>query len=320
MSLPAPAARAAPLLAGDLRALAALRYQAQAQPDAQTTRAAARQFEALFMHELIRSMRAATRAAGLQDADGDPPGLGQELLDEQLALTMSGLPGGLAEAVQRQIARQTGLQPAGPGANAGTGASAQATLPPPSTLSLQRPGAGSNSTAAAAPELPASARRAQFIRRLAPIAERVARASGIPAQFMLGQAGHETGWGRSEIRCADGSNSFNLFAIKAGKGWGGKVAQAASSEYLAGQPQRVPARFRAYGSYDEAFADYARLIGASPRYAAARAQLASAPAFADALQQAGYATDPGYARKLGAAIALAAAVGAGTAPAQRAPT
>jgi flagellar protein FlgJ len=43
---------------------------------------------------------------------------------------------------------------------------------------------------------------------------------------MLGQAGHETGWGKSEIRNKDGSNSFNLFGIKAGKGWTGKVAES----------------------------------------------------------------------------------------------
>ena len=34
---------------------------------------------------------------------------------------------------------------------------------------------------------------------------------------MLGQAALESGWGKHEIRMADGSNSYNLFGIKADK-------------------------------------------------------------------------------------------------------
>ncbi len=64
--------------------------------------------------------------------------------------------------------------------------------------------------------------------------------------------------------------------------------------------------FRAYASAAESFADYARLIGGNPRYAAAREVLAqggsaqdgSAQRFAAELQRAGYATDPQYADKL----------------------
>jgi hypothetical protein len=82
---------------------------------------------------------------------------------------------------------------------------------------------------------------------------------------MLGQAGHETGWGKSEIN-KDGSNSFNLFGIKAGKGWTGKVAEVTTTEYINGAPRKVTAKFRAYDSYEESFRDYARLIKESPRY------------------------------------------------------
>ena len=143
-----------------------------------------------------------------------------------------------------------------------------------------------------------------FVQSLSATAERVAQDSGIPASFMLGQAGHETGWGKSEIKNADGSTSFNLFGIKAGKGWTGKVAEITTTEYINGKAQKVTAKFRAYDSYEDSFRDYARLINDSPRYekAQATARTGSAVAYAAELQKAGYATDPEYAKKLSGAI------------------
>src|SRR5690606_23844879 len=141
-----------------------------------------------------------------------------------------------------------------------------------------------------------------FVRSHAHAAERVAQASGIPATYMLGQAGHETGWGKSEIRNADGSNSFNLFGIKAGKGWTGKVAEITTTEYIDGTPRKVVATFRAYDSFEDSFRDYAQLINGNPRYEKARANTGSALAYASELQKAGYATDPQYANKLNRAI------------------
>jgi flagellar protein FlgJ len=82
---------------------------------------------------------------------------------------------------------------------------------------------------------------------------------------MLGQAGHETGWGKQRNQeQADGSTSFNLFGIKAGKGWTGKVAEITTTEYINGVPRKVVAKFRAYDSYEDSFRDYARLITHHP--------------------------------------------------------
>jgi peptidoglycan hydrolase FlgJ len=55
-------------------------------------------------------------------------------------------------------------------------------------------------------------------------------------------------------------------------------------------------KFRAYDSYTDAFADYAKLIGNNPRYASALNQDASG--FAAGLQQGGFATDPNYSSKI----------------------
>ncbi len=239
----------------------------------------ARQFEALFMKEILKSMREASMKSGLMDNESSD--LGTQLLDEQWAVQMTGLPGGLGEMIERQLAQQAA--PAGGGAPATTGAAA--------------PALGAVS---AAPR--ATPTQAQFVAQHGAAAQQVARESGIPASFMIGQAAHETGWGRSEIRHADGRPAHNLFGIKAGAGWKGPVAEITTTEYVDGVARKVTAKFRAYASYAESFRDYARLIGQSPRYAQVMNQLHSPQAFASGLQQAGYATDPQYAAKLSRVI------------------
>jgi flagellar protein FlgJ len=268
-------------LAADPSALNALRYgagTAAGKDDKTALKEAAKQFESLFMRELIKSMREATQKSGLMDGEGSD--LGTDLLDQQFAVQLSGLPGGLSEAIQRQLGRQMlGHE----------GAAANSPLPEVSEASTV-------SRASAGP------RQTEFVAQHSDAAAAVARESGIPASFMIGQAGHETGWGRSEIRQADGSNSFNLFGIKATGGWSGKVAEITTTEYINGEPRKVTARFRAYDSYAASFRDYARLIGQSPRYQEVMDNLQSPVAFARGLQQAGYATDPQYAAKLSRAI------------------
>ena len=115
---------------------------------------------------------------------------------------------------------------------------------------------------------------------------------------MISQAALETGWGRRDIRNADGSTSHNLFGIKAGASWKGPVAEVVTTEYIDGRAQKVTARFRAYSSYAESFADYARLMKTNSRYAPVIAHGGTAAGFAQNLQRAGYATDPAYADKL----------------------
>jgi len=144
---------------------------------------------------------------------------------------------------------------------------------------------------------------AGFVQQHSSAAKEAEAQTGIPASFMVSQAALETGWGRKEIRHADGTPSFNLFGVKAGANWKGPTADVTTTEYVNGKAQKVVARFRAYGSYAESFADYAKLMKDSPRYqqvmAAASKKTGDAGAgFAMGLQKAGYATDPAYADKL----------------------
>ena len=290
-TLPAGNTMASQALAADGRALNALKVQAgQNSPEA--AREAAKQFESLFMREMIKSMREATMKSGL--LDGAEGNLANDMYDQQLSVQMSGLPGGLTEAIQRQLTRQMG----------GT----EAELSIPSTLSLdtsalRRTASTKNSTTPSPKGLDA------FVQHHRATAERVAQDSGIPASFMLGQAGHETGWGKGEIRHKDGSDAYNLFGIKAGKNWTGKVAEVTTTEYINGVARKVTAKFRAYDSYEDSFRDYARLINDNPRYEKAREKVGSAVAYATELQKAGYATDPEYASKLSRAIQSTLRVG-----------
>jgi flagellar protein FlgJ len=259
-------------LASDTRSIDALRASAARDPKA-AIREAAKQFEALFMQELMKSMRQATLASGMLDNSGTQ--LGTELLDTQFATKMTGMPGGLSDAIARQLERQT----------AGT---------------LAAPTAGAGATASGAwPKMPT--RQAGFVQQHDMAAKAIEAQSGIPAAFMIAQAAHESGWGQREIKNADGSSSHNLFGIKAGAGWQGPVAEVTTTEFVDGQPRKVTAKFRAYESYESSFRDYARLIKDTPRYQEAYRQAVAAGSvegFAQGLQRAGYATDPAYADKL----------------------
>jgi flagellar protein FlgJ len=265
-------------VAVDLRSLDGLRRRADADPRA-AVREAARQFEALFMNELVKSLRATTFDDGAT-AGGAGGELATSMLDQQFAGQLTGLKGGLSEAIAAQLERQMGLAPGPIPATRGANP-----LPRPLGAAVDSP--------VRLPERAAAA----FVRAHQAAAEAAAADSGIPAAFMVAQAAHESGWGRREIRHADGSPSHNLFGIKAGAGWSGPVAETTTTEVVDGVARKVTARFRAYASYAESFADYARLMRNSPRYQAVR-EADTADAFAHGLQRAGYATDPRYAEKL----------------------
>jgi len=231
-------------------------------------------------------MRETTMASGMLDNQGSE--LGTSMLDSQYATKLSGQPGGIADAIARQLERQMGVSSVQGGA-----------LP-------KMPKAVQPAAAAPLPEAaagaPASGKAQDFVQAHSAAAERVAADTGIPAAFMLGQAAHETGWGKRTIKDEQGRDSHNLFGIKAGGNWTGPVAVATTTEVIDGQAVKVKARFRAYASAEESMRDYANLIGTNSRYAGVMQSRGDAKAFAQNLQKAGYATDPQYADKLGRVI------------------
>lgn len=319
----------------DLRSLDRLKGTSGTNPRA-AVRETAKQLESLFMGELMKSMRASTMSSGMFENSGSEMATG--MLDTQFAGQMSGRPGGLADAIAKQLERQMGIKPETAdksGATGGTAASASTLSRVAGTNSFkglgqlgdlgdldatQFPGGngadleeilrraqsldrGSARTNTASNATTTSdgkrlSNSEQFIRKHHEAAKAAEAASGIPSGHILGQAALESGWGKHEIKMKDGSSSHNLFGIKATSDWKGKVAEVTTTEYIGGVARKVTAKFRAYDSYADAFKDHARLLTQSPRYSQTVAKADTAQGYAQGLQKAGYATDPAYANKL----------------------
>lgn len=252
-------------LALDVQGLARVRRSAADNPQRELKNAAA-QFEALFLHQLLKSMRDATPRADLLDSS--QVRFHESLLDQQLSVHLAGRGTGLAEQLVRQLSGETPLAPPKPL----WGATRAADTEPAAT-------------------------GADFVSRLAPAAQAAAERTGLPAKLIIAQAALETGWGKQGIRTADGRDSHNLFGIKAGAGWRGETTEVVTHEYRNGERLRITDRFRVYDSLEAALTDHGRLLTQHERYAGVLAATDEAEA-ARALQAGGYATDPAYADKL----------------------
>lgn len=286
----------------DTSGLTALKRQVQSN-DPKALKAAAQQFEALFLQIVLKSMRDASPREGIFDSEQSK--MYESLLDQQMAQVIGakGKGLGLAAMLEKQMLQQREepqlfegglpLQPQLKNRDGGL------PLPVDALPGLLRtaPRLPAGAAAGGAGDGVAAASAREFVNRLWPAAVDSARATGIPPQFMLAQAALETGWGKSEPRRVDGSPSYNVFGIKAGRNWQGPVVEATTTEYVDGVAQKQVERFRAYGSYAEAFRDYAGVLTSNPRYAAI-VSARDAATFANGLQKAGYATDPAYAGKL----------------------
>lgn len=279
----------------DTSGLAAIKRQARSN-DPAALKAAAQQFEAMFLQMVLKSMRDATPREGL--FDNDQTRLYQSLLDQQMSQVLAAKGGtGLAKIIETQLSRNAGTEQAEPLAD----------LPLPPTPTLRQFTSPARSvTSSSDGGMPASPK--DFVGRVWPHAVEAGRSLGVRPEFLVGQAALETGWGRAEPKRADGQPSYNLFGIKAGRNWTGEVAEATTTEYVDGVARQRVERFRAYGSYAEAFRDYASLLSSNPRYASVLGAT-DAVSFAGGLQRGGYATDPAYADKLARVIGGLAAQG-----------
>jgi len=285
----------------DTQGLGNLKRSAKA-GSAEATRGAAQQFEALFINQMMKSMRDATPSEGVMD--NQQTKMFTSMLDQQLSQNMSKRGMGLADVLVRQLSAQNDAKAlaigGADGANGTNGAASMIDIP-----MLQKQsgplkgleGAAQTNGVSASGRSQAPHVRA-FQEKLGAHAAEAEAVTGVPAKFMLGQAALETGWGKRMIRNSDGSNSNNLFGIKAGPSWKGKVATAVTTEYVNGHARQKVEKFRAYDTPADSFKDYARMIANNPRYEKVLDHAGDASAFAHGLQRAGYATDPQYGAKL----------------------
>jgi len=302
-------------------------------------KATARQFEAMFMNMMLKSMRDATPQDGPLDSEQSRSFTA--MLDQQLSQNLANRGIGLAEVLAKQLSKTAAVTPESSASNspataksAGadqiaryqavaamnqnnlTAINASNTDNQPNTqleMSMtnfdpdnKTPRNESIGNISSVSTLTQS--KKAFQQNMASAAQEASTASGIPAQYLIGQAALESGWGKREIKGQDGTNSFNLFGIKATGDWKGKVVSTTTTEYINGEKQQRIEKFRAYDSYAESFKDFTKLIRSNPRYDNVIGNGQNPAEYAQALQKGGYATDPQYANKLTQLIQLTSAV------------
>lgn len=261
----------------DIAGLGNLKAQA-AKQSPEATRETARQFEALFVQMMLKSMRSAGAILG-EERDTNY----EEMFDQQIALEMTRDRGiGIAEMLVRQLTPEqsdTDMTPAPL-----TVASARSTRPT-IEAALQR-----------ADWRPAG--HQEFVQDIWPLAERAAADLDVDPRALVAQAALETGWGQRLIRDGAGVSGNNLFGIKADSRWEGERIAVKTLEYDRGTPRRIHDEFRVYPSLQDGFEDYVDFLKGNARYEPATRGGLTPEEFAGSLQDAGYATDPNYVDKI----------------------
>lgn len=161
-----------------------------------------------------------------------------------------------------------------------------------------------NNTQAAAPELTKPSKRSlfdeakDFVSTLFPLAQKAAEKLSLDPKVLLAQAALETGWGKYVMHDESGKPGFNLFGVKANSSWQGNSIKIDTLEVENESFKKVNASFRKYQDFAESFEDYVSFVKDNPRYQKAVKAAATPQKYLSELQQAGYATDPNYARKI----------------------
>lgn len=248
----------------------------------QALKAVAQQFEAMFVQQMFKSMRAASEAFS-EDSflNSSESQFYQQMLDQQLSLELTkGRGMGLADALYKQLQQSYGEQ----------------------DRSVSEAAAGNikrtdNVLAQPIAANPSEGSAQSFVESIKPYANWAAGVLGVDAKALMAQAALETGWGKHVLQDEQGNSSFNLFNIKASRGWSGDVVTYDTTEYEGNNAYTENAAFRRYNSLFESFSDYVDLMR-KPRYQDALSVGEDGAQFAEQLQRAGYATDPDYAKKI----------------------
>jgi peptidoglycan hydrolase FlgJ len=294
--------------ATDLTGLEQLRQRA-AHADPGALKEAAAQFDAVFIGMMLKSARAASLGKGIFDSQASGQYL--ELMDDQVALELARKGGlGFGKLLLEQVSPHGAEQANAPGddkspytSSTQTVANFAARMPAmlralSSGDAVDPLGADDDTAATVATEAsPPGDAVEHFVRRYLPDATAAARSLGIDPRLLLAQAALETGWGASTPQHPDGQSANNLFGIKAGDNWSGARVAHWTMEHSGGVTARKREVFRAYDRPAQSFADYVDVLGGSPRYAKALEQSSDPEAFAHAVSEAGYATDPHYVDK-----------------------
>ncbi|HID45552.1 MAG TPA: flagellar assembly peptidoglycan hydrolase FlgJ [Chromatiaceae bacterium] len=273
----------------DFSGLAELKAGARKQsPEAR--KEVARQFEAMFIQIMLKSMRDAGSVG--EGGDSDEIRFYQQMFDQQIALDLANNKGmGLAKIFEQQLG-------AGPEEVATDGLSLLNRKPVSVQQAVIDGAERADAAERAAPQIKWSPESPEaFIQDLWPAAQKVADKLGITPEVLIAQAALETGWGKKMPDGSQGS-SMNLFGIKADASWRGEKVSVQTLEYREHVAVREQASFRAYDSTENSMEDYVAFLKNNPRYETALKHVNDPQRFLRELQDAGYATDPHYAEKI----------------------
>ena len=287
--------------ANDIKGLDELRRAAQS-GDSKALDEAAKQFEAIFVQMMLKSMRKAQDVMADKDSpfNSEQVKFYRDMHDTQIASDLASNGSiGLADIIVRQLGKTgEGYMPAGALRNDGNLSSINRNTIASSQRSQEefldnQPIKTFQSIKTAAFEDVDS-----FIEQLYPAAQQAAKQLGIDPKALLAQAAIETGWGQYMIHNTSGQNSHNLFGIKADLRWQGDRAMVNTIEFEEGVAATKKAPFRVYDSFADSMQDYVGFVKQNPRYEEAVKQSQSPQDYFSELQKAGYATDPDYANKV----------------------
>ncbi|MFQ5469341.1 MAG: flagellar assembly peptidoglycan hydrolase FlgJ [Gammaproteobacteria bacterium] len=256
----------------DFQGLNELKTAGENSPEA--LRAVAKQFEALFTQMMLKNMRNTSLGDGI--FDNDQSKMYQEMFDKQIALSMSESKGlGLADMIYRQLGGQSEEKPVEGVKN---------------TLSANAVKQGHHVSSFSSAN--------EFVKQLLPHAQKAAQEIGVDPEILLSQAALETGWGQTVLSRPDGTSSHNLFNIKADHRWQGDKVSSTTLEFSHGVAEKRQESFRSYHSFEEGFNDYITFLKTGVRYQDVINNSKDSGQYITGLQNAGYATDPDYAKKI----------------------
>jgi len=283
----------------DLGSLDTLRSAAKS-GDEGALEEAAKQFEAIFVQMLLKSMRKAQEALADKDSpfNSEQVKFYRDMHDQQLANDMSTNGSiGLADVIVQQMGINNGVMPASAVRSDGD----LSVLNRQQVMLRKRHEAalfGDIANTSSASKQAAFNSPQEFIEHLYPQAISAAEKLNIDPKALLAQAAVETGWGKFVISQQDGASSHNLFGIKADKRWQGEKAVVDTLEYVNDVPEKQQAAFRSYTNFADSLNDYIHFVQSNSRYEQALQKTESPQQYFKELQQAGYATDPAYAEKV----------------------
>lgn len=305
----------------DINGLNSIRQDAKTGDNASKEAAleqAAKQFEAIFMQMLMKSMRKAQEVLESDSPfNSESTKFYRDMHDQQMSLEMSNNGSlGLSELIVRQLGGDsenfkphTILRSDGNLDSRGSVRVTQGALLNPNNLvndptAKQDPEKDRQTNGSELVKMvnqlqsPTFEKPQDFVSALTADAKRVQDKINVPFEVVIAQAALETGWGQKIIKTNNGESSNNLFNIKADSRWAGEKTHKETLEFENGAMVKKREPFRVYESIGQSVNDYLNLLTGSERYQGALDNSENVEQFLHNLQSAGYATDPNYAKKI----------------------